>query len=177
MAGVITEACIKCKHMECVEVCPVDAFYEGENMLVINPLECVDCGCCIEQCPIDAIVFENEPRAEPWIELNARYSKLWPNVTFNGRQSPADADQFRDETDKFARYFSPNPGSGDVGSPLDSARTGSCGKCSDKHAVSPPKMTAMRVTLFIAGLMLGTVLLVGSLVLAGMILFSFNPHH
>jgi ferredoxin len=81
---VITDACIKCKHLACVEICPVDAFYEGENTLVINALECVDCGCCIEECPVDAIVFDTEPRAERWIELNAKYSKLWPNVIYNG---------------------------------------------------------------------------------------------
>jgi hypothetical protein len=104
--------------MACVAVCPVDAFHEGENMLVINPLDCVDCGCCIVECPIDAIVFDSDPRAEPWLELNARYSQLWPNVTTNGGQTPADADLFGSVTGKFDRYFSPEPGKGDIGSPV-----------------------------------------------------------
>lgn len=139
MAGVITDACIKCKHMDCVEVCPVDAFYEGENMLVINPLECVDCGCCIEQCPIDAIVFDNEPRAQPWLDLNAKYSKLWPNVTFNGGQRPPDAEKFHSVTGKFERYFSPNPGEGDVGSPINSTQVRTCVRCNQETVLGKMK--------------------------------------
>ena len=118
MTSVITDTCIKCKHMACVEVCPVDAFHEGENMLVINPLDCVDCGCCIVECPIDAIVFDSDPLAEPWLELNARYSQLWPNVTTDGGQTPPDADLFGSMTGKFDRYFSAEPGKGDIGSPV-----------------------------------------------------------
>ncbi len=118
MPGVVTDACIKCKHMDCVEVCPVDAFYEGENMLVINPLECVDCGCCIEECPIDAIAFDTDIIAKPWLELNATYSGLWPNVTFDGGQTPDDADQFHAVANKFDTYFSPLAGKGDVGRPI-----------------------------------------------------------
>jgi ferredoxin len=131
MPGVITDKCIKCKHMDCVAVCPVDAFYEGENMLVINPLECVDCGCCISECPIDAIVFDDDPLAEPWLELNAKYSKLWPNVTYDGGQSPPDAAQFQSVTGKFERYFSPNPGQGDVNAPIRRLRGGTCGHCNE----------------------------------------------
>jgi len=55
MTYVVDEGCIKCKHMDCVDVCPVDCFYEGENMLVIHPDECIDCGVCEPECPIDAI--------------------------------------------------------------------------------------------------------------------------
>lgn len=113
MTGVITDACIKCKHMDCVEVCPVDAFYEGETMLVINPRECVDCGCCIEACPVDAIVFDDEPRAAPWLELNATYSTIWPNVTVKAGQTSADAADFHHVLDKYPRYFSADPGAGD----------------------------------------------------------------
>ena len=43
MTYVVNESCIKCKLMDCVEVCPVDCFYEGENVLVIHPDECIDC--------------------------------------------------------------------------------------------------------------------------------------
>ncbi|MBX9814653.1 MAG: DUF3470 domain-containing protein [Sphingomonas sp.] len=127
MTAVITDSCIKCKHMACVEVCPVDAFYEGENMLVINPTECVDCGCCIVECPIDAIVFDDDPRAGPWIELNAKYAAIWPNVTFDGGQTPADADQFKGVDGKFERYFSAAPGAGDIGVRPIRARARNCG--------------------------------------------------
>ena len=55
MTYVVNESCIKCKLMDCIEVCPVDCFYEGENMLVIHPDECIDCGVCEPECPVDAI--------------------------------------------------------------------------------------------------------------------------
>ena len=64
MTYVVTEACIKCKYMDCVEVCPVDCFYEGENMLVINPDECIDCGVCEPECPPEAILPDTEGEAE-----------------------------------------------------------------------------------------------------------------
>ena len=118
MTSVITDTCIKCKHMVCLEVCPHDAFHEGENMLVINPLDCGDCGCCVVECPVDAIVYDTDPRAEPWLELNARYSQIWPNVTANRGQTPPDAQLFGSETEKFGRYFSPEPGKGDIGIPV-----------------------------------------------------------
>ena len=74
MAFVVTENCIKCKYTDCVEVCPVDCFYEGANMLVINPDECIDCGVCEPECPPEAILPDTEPEAEKWLELNTRYS-------------------------------------------------------------------------------------------------------
>ena len=55
MAYVVTDACVKCKHTDCVAVCPVDCFYEGQNMLVIHPDECIDCGACERECPTSAI--------------------------------------------------------------------------------------------------------------------------
>jgi ferredoxin len=145
--------------MECVVVCPVDAFYEGENMLVINPLECVDCGCCIEQCPVDAIVFDNEPRAQPWLDLNAKYSRLWPNVTFNGGQCPPDADQFRSVTGKFERYFSHHPGEGDVGSPNQSLRSGTCAKCHTQNGMVRNIVITAGVGVLIFGSILGALML------------------
>ena len=60
MTYVVTDACIRCKYMDCVEVCPVDCFYEGENMLVINPSECIDCGVCEPECPAEAILPDTE---------------------------------------------------------------------------------------------------------------------
>ena len=72
MTYVVNEKCIKCKLMDCVEVCPVDCFYEGENMLVINPEECIDCGACEPECPVDAIYDEDEvpDEYEPSIDKN-----------------------------------------------------------------------------------------------------------
>ena len=74
MTYVVTEACIRCKYMDCVEVCPVDCFYEGENMLVIHPDECIDCGVCEPECPVEAIIPDSEPPAERWLELNRQYA-------------------------------------------------------------------------------------------------------
>ena len=81
MTYVVTDACIKCKYMDCVEVCPVDCFYEGEVMLVINPNECIDCGVCEPECPAEAILPDTESGLEKWLELNTTFSAQWPNVT------------------------------------------------------------------------------------------------
>ena len=109
MTYVVTEACIKCKYMDCVEVCPVDCFYEGENMLVINPSECIDCGVCEPECPAEAILPDTEPGLEKWLELNATFSAQWPNLTVK-KPSPADADEYKGVPDKFDKFFSPEPG-------------------------------------------------------------------
>jgi ferredoxin len=90
MTYVVTDNCIKCKYMDCVEVCPVDCFYEGENMLVIHPDECIDCGVCEPECPAEAIKPDTEPSLEQWLKLNADYSKSWPNIT-QKKDAPADA--------------------------------------------------------------------------------------
>ncbi|WP_421884558.1 ferredoxin FdxA [Pacificispira sp.] len=111
MTYVVTEDCIKCKHMDCVEVCPVDCFYEGENMLVIHPDECIDCGVCEPECPAEAILPDTEANAEKWLELNKQYSEVWPNITQIGTP-PADAKEWEGVPDKFKNYFSPNPGDG-----------------------------------------------------------------
>jgi len=111
MTYVVTEQCIKCKYMDCVEVCPVDCFYEGENMLVIHPDECIDCGVCEPECPAEAIVPDTEPGAENWLELNREYSEKWPNIATKGEPAP-DADAFKDEPGKFEKYFKPDPGKG-----------------------------------------------------------------
>jgi ferredoxin len=88
MTYVVTDACIKCKYMDCVEVCPVDCFYEGENMLVINPNECIDCGVCEPECPAEAILPDTESGLEKWLELNAQYSAEWPNITTKPKPLP-----------------------------------------------------------------------------------------
>jgi ferredoxin len=109
MTYVVTEACIKCKYMDCVEVCPVDCFYEGENMLVIHPDECIDCGVCEPECPIEAIIPDSEPKAEKFLELNREYATTWPNITRKG-VPPADADDWKDVADKYPKDFSAEPG-------------------------------------------------------------------
>lgn len=111
MTYIVNEACIKCKYTDCVEVCPVDCFYEGENMLVIHPDECIDCGVCEPECPPEAILPDTESEAEPWLELNRKYSEEWPNIT-RKLDAPSDADKFKGETGKFEKYFSANPGQG-----------------------------------------------------------------
>lgn len=82
MTYVVTEMCIGCKHTDCVQVCPVDCFREGENFLVIAPDECVDCGLCEIECPVDAIVSESELSSEQmqFLDLNAELAKVWPRI-------------------------------------------------------------------------------------------------
>lgn len=108
MAYVVTDACIKCKYTDCVEVCPVDCFYEGENMLVINPDECIDCGVCEPECPAEAIQTESEENIK-WLELNREYAGQWPNLS--SRKDPLpEADEYKDVADKFEKFFSEKPG-------------------------------------------------------------------
>ena len=81
MAYSVNDKCIMCKHTDCVEVCPVDCFYEGENMLVINPDECIDCGVCEPECPEDAILPDTDPEGKKWVEFNNTWSLKWPVIT------------------------------------------------------------------------------------------------
>ena len=112
MTYVVTDACIKCKYTDCVEVCPVDCFYEGETMLVINPSECIDCGVCEPECPAEAILPDTEDGLEKWLELNTKLSAEWPNIT-SQKAPPEDADEHKGEEGKFEKYFTPEPGEGD----------------------------------------------------------------
>ena len=112
MTYVVTEDCIKCKYQDCVEVCPVDCFYVGENMLVIHPDECIDCGVCEPECPIEAILPDTDKEAEKWLALNRDYSEVWPNITVKG-ETPSDADSWAQVPNKFAEHFSAEPGEGD----------------------------------------------------------------
>ena len=111
MTYIVTENCIRCKYTDCVEVCPVDCFYEGENMLVIHPDECIDCGVCEPECPAEAIVPDTEPNLAHWLEINTKYAEIWPNIT-RKRDAPSDADDWNGKPDK-EKDFSPNPGPGD----------------------------------------------------------------
>jgi ferredoxin len=112
MPYVVNDNCIRCKYTDCVEVCPVDCFYEGENMLVIHPDECIDCGVCEPECPADAIMPDTEPGFEKWLEVNAACAKIWPNITTK-KEAPADAKEWEGLSNKFEKQFSSNPGTGD----------------------------------------------------------------
>ncbi|TDJ34671.1 MAG: ferredoxin family protein [Gammaproteobacteria bacterium] len=102
MTFVVSESCIKCKLTDCVEVCPVDCFHEGPNMLVIDPEECIDCTLCEPECPVEAIFPEDElPEAQnQFLELNAELSESWPVIT-EMQDAPDDADDWREVKDKF----------------------------------------------------------------------------
>jgi ferredoxin len=95
-----------------MEVCPVDCFYEGDNMLVIKPDECIDCGVCEPECPVDAIKSDIEKGASDWVEHNTKYSELWPNITKKREEDvPKDQEKWRGVKDKL-KYFSEKPGKG-----------------------------------------------------------------
>ncbi len=111
MAYVVTEACIRCKYTDCVSVCPVDCFYEGSNMLVIHPDECIDCGVCEPECPANAIVADTQTEATPWLKINAEMARVWPRIS-ERKAPPRDADAWKDVTGKFADHFSREPAVG-----------------------------------------------------------------
>ena len=110
MTYVVIESCIKCKYMDCIEVCPVDCFYEGENFLVIHPDECIDCGVCEPECPVEAIVPDTEDGLDDWLQINTKFADEWPNITAKG-EPPADADDWKGKPGKKAELSS-NPGKG-----------------------------------------------------------------
>ena len=101
MAYVVTESCIKCKYTDCVDVCPVDCFHEGPNMLAIDPEECIDCTLCVAECPVEAIFAEDDvpPAQREFIALNAELARVWP-VIVERKAAPADADQWAQVPDK-----------------------------------------------------------------------------
>ena len=104
MTHLVTENCIKCKHTDCVDVCPVDCFYEGPNFLAINPDECIDCAVCIPECPVNAIVTDSdlEPDQEKfWFDLNARLSAKWPAIRKKVAALP-DAADWKDKPNKLS---------------------------------------------------------------------------
>lgn len=103
MPYVITESCIKCKYTDCVDVCPVDCFREGPNMLVIDPDECIDCTLCVAECPVEAIMAEDDvPEAQrEFIALNAELSKVWKPI-IEKKDAPSDADEWTKKEGKRA---------------------------------------------------------------------------
>ncbi|MFT5079691.1 MAG: ferredoxin [Bacteroidia bacterium] len=112
MTYVVAEPCIKCKHTDCVDVCPVECFYEGENFLVIDPDGCIDCGACVPECPVDAI-FADDDLPEKWseyLELNERLSAEWPVIEEKKAGLP-DADKWGSVESK-RDQLSEEPGTG-----------------------------------------------------------------
>lgn len=109
MTHVVTDACIKCKYTDCVTVCPVDCFHEGANMLVIDPVECIDCGACVDECPVQAIYPEEDlpEEYEDFLQLNLEYSTKWP-VIAEGHAPLDTAEEFKDVKDK-RDFFDPSP--------------------------------------------------------------------
>lgn len=105
----VTEACIKCKYTDCVVVCPVDCFHEGENMLVINPDTCIDCGVCEVECPANAIIPDTQEGSARWVDLNRRCSSKWPSLTVK-KPAPEDADKWLHVPCKYDNHFSDKPG-------------------------------------------------------------------
>ena len=115
MAFVVGSPCVGCKDTACVTVCPVDCFYEGPDMLYIDPDECIDCGVCEPECPADAIFQDSTLKpevAEFWIEHNRKYSEIWPNIT-EAKPAPSDADDWYGIPNKLEEHFSEKPGEGD----------------------------------------------------------------
>ena len=101
MPHVVVEPCVRCKYTDCVSVCPVDCFHEGENFLVIDPDECIDCGACIPECPVEAI-FEEDDVPDKWaeyIELNTELSAKWP-VIMDSKEPHPDADAMKEVESK-----------------------------------------------------------------------------
>lgn len=101
MTFVVTESCIKCKYTDCVEVCPVDCFYEGPNFLVIHPDECIDCALCEPECPVEAIVSEDDlsQDQQQFLQLNTELAEKWPNITVK-KDAPQDAQEWEDVNGK-----------------------------------------------------------------------------
>ena len=101
MTYIVNEKCINCRHTDCVEVCPVDCFHEGPNMLVIDPDECIDCTLCEPECPVDAILSEDDlsEDQEKFLQINEELSAKWP-VIVEMKEPPEDADDWREVKDK-----------------------------------------------------------------------------
>jgi len=101
MTYVVVDSCIKCKYTDCVDVCPVDCFREGPNMLVIDPDECIDCTLCVAECPVEAIFAEDDVPEDQrdYTELNAELAKIWPSIT-ERKDPPVDADDWKDKPNK-----------------------------------------------------------------------------
>ena len=101
MTFVVGENCINCKHTDCVEVCPVDCFYEGPNFLVIHPDECIDCALCEPECPVDAIFADDElpEDQEQFLDIAIELAESWPNISEKKDPLP-EADEWNGKPNK-----------------------------------------------------------------------------
>lgn len=101
MTFVVTDNCIKCKFTDCVPVCPVDAFHEGDNFLVIHPEVCIDCGLCVPECPADAIFQDTHlPETQThFTKINADLAEVWPNI-IELKAAPEDAAEWNGTPNK-----------------------------------------------------------------------------
>ena len=108
MTHVVTESCINCKHTDCVEVCPVDAFHEGPNFLVIDPDDCIDCLACVAECPVSAIYVDSEVPANQrkFLALNAELARDWPTIVMKRDPLP-DAAHWAGVAEKFTHLQQP----------------------------------------------------------------------
>ena len=107
MTYLVTDNCVKCKHTTCVAVCPVDCFYEGKDMLVIDPDECIDCGVCVPECPADAIVADVDLSKEDskyWESINRKHSAEWPNI-LEEKDPPEDYEIWDGVPDKYKAFI------------------------------------------------------------------------
>ena len=102
MTYIITDECINSKYQDCIEVCPVDCFYEGEITIVINTDECIDCGVCEPEYPVGAIKPDTIQIADFWIQVNQNYNEFWPNILVKGNPLPK-ADLWADNKNKLSR--------------------------------------------------------------------------
>lgn len=103
MTHVVTDACIKCKYTDCVDVCPVDCFREGPDFLVIDPDECIDCAVCIPECPVSAIYADTDTPVSMrhFLEINQQLSPLWPVIT-KRKEALSEAEAWKDRSSKLA---------------------------------------------------------------------------
>ena len=129
MTYIICEPCVGTCDTACVEVCPVDCIHgpndktgsgaeakvdgfipKDTDTLYIDPEECIDCGACEPECPVEAILSDTEDGVEKWAEINRKYAEIWPNIS-EKKDPPPDADKWKNIEDKYKKYFSEKPGS------------------------------------------------------------------
>jgi ferredoxin len=101
MTFVVGENCIRCKHTDCVAVCPVNCFYEGPNFLAIHPEECIDCALCVPECPVEAIYSDEDlpPEQAAFLELNLELAATWKPI-LKKKAPPPDAERWNGVPDK-----------------------------------------------------------------------------
>ena len=101
MTYVVTESCIRCHYTDCVDVCPVDCFHGGEHFVVIDPEGCIDCGVCVAECPVNAIIAEDDLPEDQreFLALNARLALQWPIIKVK-QEAPLDADKWKEVSGK-----------------------------------------------------------------------------